>query len=745
MYNFSHFSRRTCLTLFAFSLSLPLQAEMLSVDRIFSDPSLSGTPPKKLQLAPDGSQVSFIRPREDDYNAYDLWSYHLETGKTAKLVDAAELTGGAETLSDEEKARRERQRIFGSGILEYQWSPDSKTLLFPLAGDLYLYQLTEQKSLQLVKTDAFETDAKVSPNGNYVSFVRDQDLYLVNPVTAEETRVTTDGGGTIKNGMAEFVAQEEMGRMTGYWWSPDETKLAFIRVDNSSVDRIVRSEIYAEEIKQIEQAYPAAGRPNVSYKLGIYQLSDKTTQWIDLGTEVDFYLPRVRWSSTSEQLSYQWQNRSQQLLKLMLVDTKTGNQREVLRETSNTWINLHNDLRFLKDGQHFIWASERDGYKHLYLYTMEGKLLRQLTQGDWIVDKLEAIDETKGLVFFTGRKDSPLEKHLYYVALSGEPRIKRITRSRSYHDVAFAKDASHYLDTSSTVNMPPQVSLHQTLGKQVAWIDENRLNSRHPLTPYQDQWSRPEFGVLDAEDGQEMQYRLFKPVNFDLSRKYPVIVRVYGGPHAQRVVNKWSWQNLWTQVMVQRGFLVFELDNRGSYNRGKAFEDPIYRHLGKVELKDQIRGAQYLKSLPYVDGDQIGIFGHSYGGYMTLISMFEASDIFAAGVSGAPVTDWRLYDTHYTERYLGHPAGNGKGYDASAVFPYAPQLKGPLLIYHGMADDNVLFTHSTKLYSQLQQAMLPFEMMNYPGKKHSIRGKETRIHLYRTIQQFFERHLMPEL
>jgi dipeptidyl-peptidase-4 len=722
-----------------------VQAEMLSVDRIFSDPALSGVPPKALQLAPDGSQVSFIRPREDDYNAYDLWSYHVASGKTAKLVDAAQLTGGNEQLSDEEKARRERQRIFGSGILEYQWAPDSKSLLFPLGGDLYLYQLSGQKAAQLVKTESFETDAKVSPLGNYVSFIRDQDLYIIDSKTLKETRITADGGGAIKNGMAEFVAQEEMDRMTGYWWSPDESKLAFIRVDNSPVDRVIRSEIYADGIKQIEQAYPAAGRPNVTYKLGIYQLSDGTTQWLDLGPEQDFYLPRVRWSRSSEQLSYQWQSRSQQLLKLMLIDTKEMTSREVLRETSNSWINLHNDLRFLADGEHFIWASERDGFKHLYLYTLEGKLVRQLTQGAWSVDQLEAINEASGSLYFTGRKDTPLEQHLYAVNLSGEPEIKKISRSSGYHAVAFAEDGSHYLDTLSTVNTPPQVSLHKADGKQLAWIDENRLNSQHPLTPYQDRWSRPEFGTLPASDGQTLHYRLFKPVDFDPGRRYPVIVRVYGGPGAQKVVNQWSWQNLWSQVMVQRGFLIFELDNRGSYHRGKAFEDPIYRQLGVVELQDQISGVRHLQTLPYVDGDKIGVFGHSYGGYMALLSMFNAGDIFAAGVSGAPVTDWRLYDTHYTERYLGHPAGNSKGYDASAVFPYAPQLKGPLLIYHGMADDNVLFTHSTKLYSQLQQLMLPFEMMNYPGKKHSIRGKETRVHLYRTIQQFFERHLMPEL
>ncbi|GAA5217283.1 S9 family peptidase [Corallincola platygyrae] len=736
---------RYFLSLLFVAISLPAQAEMLSVDRIFSDPSLSGTPPKKLKIAPNGSQASFIRPREDDYNAYDLWSYDITTGKTAKLVDAALLTGGEEELSDEEKARRERQRIFGKGILEYHWSPNGEALLFPLGGDLYLYHLSLKRAQQLVKSEAFETDAKVSPNSRFVSFVREQDLYFVNVKTGEETRVTKDGGGPIKNGMAEFVAQEEMGRMTGYWWSPDEAKIAFIRVDNSPVDRVIRSEIYADEIKQIEQAYPAAGRPNVTYKLGVYSLADGKTQWVDLGSEPDYYLPRVNWTRSSDQLTYQWQNRSQHLLKLMLVNLPDGKQREVLRETSNTWINLHSDLRFLKDGEHFVWASERDGFKHLYLYNLDGKLVRQLTQGEWIVDKLEAIDEEAGLLFFSGRKNTPLEKHLYSVTLKGEPSIKRITRDNAYYDISFAKDGSHYLATSSTVNTPPQVSLHKASGKQLAWIDENRLNSRHPLTPYQDQWSRPEFGTMKAEDGQTMHYRMFKPVDFDLSRQYPVIVRVYGGPHAQRVVNRWSWQNLWTQVMVQRGFLVFELDNRGSFNRGKAFEDPIYRHLGEVELKDQVVGAKYLKTLPYVDGDKIGIFGHSYGGYMTLISMFKAGDVFAAGVSGAPVTDWRLYDTHYTERYLGHPAGNSQGYEASAVFPYAEQLKGPLMIYHGMADDNVLFTHSTKLYTQLQNAMLPFEMMNYPGKKHSIRGKETRIHLYRTIQQFFERHLMPEL
>ncbi|MEC8139370.1 MAG: prolyl oligopeptidase family serine peptidase, partial [Pseudomonadota bacterium] len=393
---------------------------------------------------------------------------------------------------------------------------------------------------------------------------------------------------------------------------------------------------------------------------------------------------------------------------------------------------------------HFVWASERDGFKHLYLYRTNGEMIRQITQGEWVVDSLKGIDEKKGIVYFAGRKDTALESHLYSVPLFKKGEIKRVTELGAYHNVVIAKDNKTFIDNSSSVNKPGSAALRKINGEFITWLEENKLDKSHPLTPYLADLITPEYGTLKAEDGQIMHYRLFKPTNYQDGKKHPVIVNVYGGPHAQRVTNSWRSKNLYFQYMAQQGYVIFQLDNRGSYNRGKKFEDVIYKHLGVAEVADQIKGVEFLRTLDYVDPERIGIYGHSYGGYMALMTMFKAGDYFKAGVSGAPVTDWALYDTHYTERYVGHPATNAKGYEASAVFPYAEGLKGPLMIYHGMADDNVLFTHATKLFKQLQDQEKQFEMMTYPGSKHSLRGKSVQTHLHQTITSFFNRHFNVE-
>ncbi len=723
-------------------LSTAVQAEPLDIERIFASPSLDGNAPRALKVSPDGERVTFLKGKQTDYERLDLWEYHIDSGETRLLFDSNDLQSGEEVLSDEEKARRERMRLSGSGIVSYQWSADGKALLFPLGGDVYYHKLGEKGAKQLLDTDVFETDIKLSPKGNYISFIRDQNLFVKHIESGKETAITKEGGGNIKFGMAEFVAQEEMGRMTGYWWSPDESFIAFTKVDESPVDVISRSEIYADDIKTIEQKYPKAGTNNVLVELAIQNINNGARRWVDLGEDKDIYLARGKWMPNSETFTYQWQTRDQQTLELRAYNVPTEKQDVLLSETSNTWVNLHNDLYFLSDSDQFIWASERDGFKHLYLYENSGKLVRQLTQGDWVVDNIEAVDAKSNRIYFAGRKDTPLESHAYSVSLDGGD-ISRITNEGAYHSVSFSKDASIFIDRFSTINSPAQVSLNDASGKRITWLEENKVEEGHPLHPYMDTWTKPEFGDITTKDGATLKYRIYKPEN--LEKKHPVIVYLYGGPHAQVVTNSWAGnRGLLMQHWVDKGYVVFTLDNRGSNYRGKAFEDPIYKKMGFIEVDDQVAGVEFLRTLPYVDAKRIGVHGHSYGGYMTLMTMFKAGDYFQAGVSGAPVTDWRLYDTHYTERYMGNPKTDDDAYTASSVFPYAKDLKGDLLIYHGMADDNVLFTHSTMLYKHLQDLAIPFETMDYPGKKHSIRGKQTGIHLYKTITNFFDRNLTPE-
>lgn len=713
----------------------------LTIERMNASPALAGTSPRGLKLSPDGQRVTYLAGRKDNQNFYDLWQMDVKTGKSSLLLNADKLASNE--LSDEEKARRERQRIYGEGIMEYFWADDSKALLIPAAGNLYYFSLADNSVSLLPIGEGFATDARLSPKGNFVSFVRDQNLYVLNLATKKLEAMTTDGGGAIKNAMAEFVAQEEMDRMTGYWWAPDESAIAFTRIDESAVELVTRNEIYADGIKLTEQRYPAAGKNNVEIQLGVVTLNNKAINWVTLSDDKnkDIYLPRVDWLPGSKHLSFQWQSRDQQKLDLQLValDALTK-PKTLVKERSEAWVNLNNDLHFLKQQSAFVWSSERDGFNHLYLFDLKGKLKTQLTKGNWAVDQLEYIDETAGWVYFTGRKDTPIEKHLYRVPLAGG-KVERVSSEAGMHDPVFADNQSVYLDYFNSLSQPPQVSLHGDKGQHLAWVEQNQVKKGHPLYDYAGLWQLPEFKELKAEDGQILQTRLFKPVPFDAAKKYPVVVRVYGGPHAQLVTNSWSEQDYFTQYLVQQGYVVFQLDNRGSAHRGTQFEQVIYRHLGEAEVNDQKVGVDYLRSLPFIDSDNVAIYGHSYGGYMALVSLFKAPDYYKAAISGAPVTDWRLYDTHYTERYLAHPATNEQGYEASSVFPYVKNYQSGLLMYHGMADDNVLFENSTRVYKALQDEGKLFQMIDYPGSKHSMRGEKVRNHLYRSLADFLDRQL----
>ncbi|WP_025820509.1 S9 family peptidase [Shewanella marina] len=713
--------------------------QALTVERLHGSPALAGSSPQGLQLSPNGLLVTYLEGRADNQHFYDLWQMEIKTGVKQRLIDAS-LLSQAE-LSDEEKARRERQRIYGQGIMEYFWADDSESILIPASGQLYHYTLATGKIKALAIGNKVATDARFSPKANYVSFVSEQNLYSYHLKTAKLTQLTFDGKGPVKNGMAEFVAQEEMDRMTGYWWAPDESAIAFTQVDESQVELVTRNEIYADGIKLTKQRYPYAGKTNASIALGIVTLADAAISWLDLGKQKDFYLPRVQWLPDSQQLSYQWQSRDQQTLHLVkqALDSDTPAQ-TLLTESSQAWVNLHNDLYFFKQNKQFIWGSERDGFHHLYLFDGDGKLVRALTQGQWSVDQLEYVDESSGWIYFTGRQKTVIEKQLYRVNLKGG-EIELLSRRDGMHSVVFAAESATYLDYFNSLTQPPQISLHDSDGQQILWVSENKIDKQHPLYPFWGLWQQPQFGELNASDGQTLHYRLFKPVDFNPKHRYPVVVRVYGGPGAQLVTNSWSSHDYFTQYLLQQGYVVFQLDNRGSAHRGTQFEQVIYGHLGEVELADQKLGVDYLRQLDFIDSQKIAIYGHSYGGYMALMAAFKAPDYFRAAIAGAPVSDWTLYDTHYTERYLGHPDNNKAGYQASSVMPYLDNYQQGLLIYHGMADDNVLFENSTRVYKGLQDKAALFQMIDYPGSKHSMRGNKVRTHLYKSLAHFLDAEL----
>ena len=714
-------------------------AEKLDFARVHADPPLSGLAAQGLQVAPDGTRVTFLQPRPENQDVLDLWQIETTSGLRSMLLSEEMLLGGTAALTPEEEARRQRLRIRAGGITNYSYDETGRRLLIPLGGSLYIYELGTE-TVTTVTGGAARLDPKLSPDGERVAFVRDRNLWVRDIGPGTETPLTTSGSETVVNGLAEFIAQEEMGRFEGFWWSPDNRHIAFVEFDEASVPILERVAIGGDGAQLTAQRYPLAGADNVRVRVGIIDTDDGSTTWANIGDESDIYIPRVHWSSDGARAFIERQPRSQQRLELLEVDPGSGDSFTVLTETSSTWINLHDDLYPLPDGG-FIWSSERTGFRHIYRYDAAARSAIALTRGDWLVDEIECIDWQHSEVYFTGWRDDPRTASLYRTSIEGltASQPERVSRGEGWHSVAAAADCSIYVDTFSTPEQPPQVSLHERDGERLAWLIENVLDERHPYAPYLETHVVPEFGSLEADDGTELFYRLYRPSDFDPGRRYPAIVLVYGGPGVQRVRRDWGPPS--AQVYADAGFVVFMLDNRGSYRRGVAFEAGLYGLLGEIETHDQLTGVQFLAGLPYIDAARIGVQGWSYGGYMTVMMLGKGGDLIAAGSAGAPVTDWRLYDTHYTERYLQRPQENADGYARSAVFPYLDAMSGALQLVHGMADDNAFFTNSTKLMQALQHANRPFELMTYPGETHFIRNRASRVHADETALRFFVRHL----
>ncbi|GJI95749.1 peptidase S9 [Duganella caerulea] len=718
-------------------------AEKLTLDRLHADPLLSGPGVRSLRVSPDGARVTFLRGRDDNQFQLDLWEYNLKDKTTHRLVDSKNLVPD-EQLSDAEKARRERERTASlKGILSYSWSPDGKQLLVPIAGKLYLIDAGKPDAARLVASGNV-LDPKISPKGRYVSFVREQNLVVLDLSTGKEKQLTTDGQGTIHNAEAEFVAQEEMSQTSGYYWAPDDSAIAYKRYDEAPVPVVRRFEIFADRTDVVEQRYPAAGDPNVLVQLKIVSPVSGEIRNVDLGANQDIYLVRADWSGNAKALLFQRQSRDQKKLELVSVDAATLAQKVLITETSPTWVSIFDDLRFLANDKGFIWSSERSGRKHLYLYDMQGKLQHAITKGEWGIDRVLALDEKGGRVFVQSNRDAVIDSQTYALKLDGSTADKpqRITQGDGWHDSAFARNGEVFVDTYSDPDTPPQVSIRRPDGAMISWLEHNELNASHPYGKYLDAHLHTEYGTLKAKDGQTLYYSMIKPSGFDASKKYPVYLSTYGGPHSQHVARRWG--NFFDQYMAQQGFVVWRLDNRGSSRRERVFTDANYHNLGKVEVEDQITGIEWLGKQSFVDAKRVGVFGWSYGGFMTLRLLAEASDKIAMGVSVAPVTDWSLYDTHYTEQFMGTPKENAAGYASGGVYSHLDGLKSPLLLMHGMADDNVLFTNTTRMIDALVQRNVHFELMTYPGAKHGISGRAPQRHVYGNIEAFFKKNLMPE-
>lgn len=707
----------------------------LTLEAVFGSPSLNGRAPTGLKLSPDGTLVTSLRPRADEGNRMDLWAMDTATGEEFMLVDSKKVGSGA-ALSEEEKMQRERARIGGlSGIVTYEWTPDGAHILVPLDGDLYLASRAGEVT-RLTNSEAGELNPAISPKGAYLSFVRDGAVY-VGSVGGEPTQITPpEAAANISWGTAEFVAQEEMDRLTGYWWSPSDAYIAVQRTDETPVGIVTRAAIGADGTTVYNQRYPAAGTPNALVELYVMKPDGSGSVQVDLGSDPDIYLARVNWAGDGKTLYVQRQSRDQKALDLLAVDPATGASNIVFTEKAwkeQSWLNLSYAFRTLEDGR-ILWWSERDGFGHLYTYK-SGKFT-QLTKGPWVVHNVVGVDKAKDVVYFTGNRETPIEKQLYRVPLTGG-KVEQLTENGYWNEAVMDGAASRIIVTRSNVNQPPQTYLADADGKRIRWIEENRLDAAHPYAPYLAKHQPTTFGTIKAADGQVLHYYMIRPAEDSSGAKRPVWSQHYGGPGVQRVTNQ--WKGALPQYIADQGYIFFELDNRGMSGRGKMFEDPIYHAMGTVEVADQLAGVDFVKTLPDVDPDKIVTYGWSYGGYLTLMLLQKAPGVFAAGVSGAPVTDWTLYDTHYTERYLGDPNAVDVSYFQSGALEYSGDIVDPLLIIHGMADDNVVLDNATKIIAKMQANGQVFEMALYPGKAHGLSG--SMAHSYKMTLQFFDRAL----
>ena len=785
----------------------PDHAPTIPIEEIAKFPPPGMSVPVSFTFSPDDSLLTYLYG-EDGSPVRKLYALDTNTGESRVIQAVAEPE--SEDLTIEEQLLRQRQRQLGQGIVRYSWAEGTPSpltgegrgegdriarnsttgvILIPAQSGVYVKDSADSPARRIVSADDGPTlDPQLSPDGSQVAYVVDAEVY-VTPVSGgepgsgepvEPRQLTHGARGTGKtNGLAEYIAQEEMHRLHGFWWSKDGSQIAFEEVDETHIPvyRIVhQGKDDTGASAQEDHRYPFAGEPNARVRLGVVSVpspsprsshrgapaapieeeeatpsplagegwdEEKTPSsgelvepiWMDLGDDEDIYLARVDWMPDGS-LCVQIQDREQTRLELIRFDTSTGQGVTLLTEMSDVWINLHNMFRPLADGR-FIWASERSGFRHLYLYDGDGNLVRQLTDGDWAVDTLSGIDQEAGVVYFTGTKDGPTESHLYSVSLDGGP-ISCLTSEPGIHSVTLDHASNRFVDAFSNTDTPPTVTLRSAKDGSVLHTihspDDPRVADL-ALTP-------PELVTIQSRDGETLHGSLYRPAPEFGDGPHPTVIYVYGGPHAQVVNNHWSMTcAMRQQYLRSRGYLVFCLDNRGSARRGLAFEGAIKHNMGDIEVRDQVDGVRWLVDNGLADPDRVGVYGWSYGGYMTLMCLARAPGVFRMGVAGAPVTHWDGYDTHYTERYMGTPQSNSDGYESGSVMTHVDAIEGDLLIVHGLIDENVHFRHTARLINTLIKARKPYELMMFPDERHMPRSQADRIYMEERITDFFERNL----
>jgi dipeptidyl-peptidase-4 len=678
--------------------------------------------PGEITWAPDGARFLL----NDDGK---LSLYELATARQRDIIEFSRLDAAAVKTTTPAVFDWTNRRVNENDV---QWFADGKRLLVSASGDLFVVDISKGSFTALTQTPEIERDPKLSPDNRFVSFRRGHDLWVVEISPGKETRLTANGSDTLLNAELDWVYPEELDLDTAHWWAPDSQSIAYLQFDVS------REPIYpqvnllnARGVLEPER-YPKAGEPNAEVRLGIVPVQGGLTRWMQLGDPRDFLLARVAWAPDSRSVMAERLNRIQNRLDLLLADAATGAARTVLHEEDPYWINVAEGPRFVGNDR-FLWTSERSGFRHLYFYKTNGTLEKQLTSGNWEVNSV--LEVTKDRILFTSTEAGPLERQLYEVDFAGNR--KRLSQGAGTHTISAAPTGAYYMDDFSGLGDLPRSTICNGDGSplRVFRKPEPAVSEEYEILP-------TEIVPVKAADGTVLYARLIKPAGFQAGRKYPAVVMVYGGPGVQSILN--SWQGLsWDQVLAHKGFVIWQLDNRGSMGRGHAFESPIFRDMGEHELADQKTGIEALIGMGFVDAKRIGLFGWSYGGYMTLYTVTHAPGLIRAAISGAPVTDWRNYDTIYTERYMGLPEENAEAYRKSSPQSAAAGLEGTkLLILHNIEDDNVHFQNSVQMADAFEKAGKQFYMVVYPQRSHGVTGPARR-QLLEENTAFFEENLKP--
>jgi len=670
------------------------------------------------------------------------YSTLINSGSNQYIVKYNYKTGNAiDTIYHSAKARNNNKQI--PKIESYKFSADESQLLCSTEEETiyrhsfksnYIVFNISSKSWDFLSIKEKQQLASFSPNGKSVAFVRQNNLYMVDLATKKETQITNDGAkNKIINGASDWVYEEEFAFDKAYEWSPDSKKIAFYRFDESDVKEFGMP-IYGSLYPTYNTfKYPKAGEKNSIVQILLFDIATNKTIVSKIGDELDQYIPRIKWTADANVLSCQRLNRLQNTLDLLLIESSTGSSKIILTEKSATYIDVTDDFTFLADKKTFIWSSELGGYNHLFKYSMDGKLLNQITKGNWDVIAYKGFDEKNQTLYFTAAQSSSINKDVCKIKLDGSG-FKVISEKIGYNEPNFSVTYNYFINNYNSANAPAEVVLYDKNGKNVRVLEENSV-LRNKLKNYK--LSQKEFLTIKTADGLELNAWMIKPFDFNEGKKYPLIFAIYGGPGRNTVLNSWDGATyMWHQHLAQKGYIVVSVDNRGTSYKGEKFKKATYGNLGMFEAQDQIEAAQYFGSLPYVDKSRIGIQGWSFGGYLSSLCITKGNEVFKTAIAVAPVTNWRYYDSIYTERFLGLPKDNAKGYDNNSPINFTQELKGNYLLIHGTADDNVHFQNAVEMVTSLQKANKHFDFMMYPDKNHGISGGTTRFQIYKEMTNF---------